>query len=63
MIVQPGVQVKPVINAATTKTNFWHIQLSQQRDPDAEVNSRLFFGQTTNRGQRQTYFIHDGVLP
>ena len=58
MFVEPGVQVKPVIDAATTKTDFWHIQLSQERYPDTEINRRLFLGQTTNWGQRQADFVH-----
>jgi hypothetical protein len=61
MFVEPGIQVKTVIHAATPKAHMRHIQLSKQRDPDPEVNGRLFLGQATNRGQRQA-FIHDGVL-
>ena len=62
MFVQPGVQVKPVIDAAPTETDFWHVQLSQERDPDTEVKRRLFLGQTTNRGQRQVDDFHVFVL-
>ena len=58
MFVEPGVQVKPVIDTATTETDFWHFQLIKQRYPDAEIKRRLFLGQATNRGQRQTDFVH-----
>lgn len=63
MFVEPGVQVKPVINTASSEAHIRHIQLRQQRDPDTEVISRLFLGQTTNRGQRQAFFFHDEALP
>ena len=59
MFVEPGVQVKPVVNTAPTKTDFWHVQLCKKRDPDAEIHRCLLFGQTPNRGQRQAFF-HDG---
>ncbi len=58
MFVEPGVQVKPVIDTATTKTDFWHFQLIKQRYPNPEVHGSLFLGQATNRGQRQTDFVH-----
>jgi hypothetical protein len=62
MFVEPGIQVKTVINTAPTQANMGHLQLSQEGDPDAQVDGRLFFGQTTHRGQRQAEIFHCLVL-
>lgn len=42
MVFEPGIQVNPVIDAAPPETHMGHIELGQQRDPDAEVDRRLF---------------------
>ena len=63
MFVEPGIQVKTVINTTPTQANGRHIQLVKQGDPDAQVDGRLFLGQTANRWQRQTRFVHDWPYP
>lgn len=42
MLVEPGVQVNPVIDTAPSETHMGHVQLRQQRDPNAQVQGRLF---------------------
>lgn len=62
MFVEPGIQVKTVINTAPTQANMRHFQLSQEGDSDAQVDGRLFFGEATHRGQRQAEIFHCLVL-
>lgn len=58
MFVEPGIQVKTVIDTAPAQANRWHIQLIEQGDTDAEIDRRLFLGQTPHRGQRQVDDFH-----
>lgn len=58
MLIEPGIQVKAVIHAAPTKLDVGHVELGQQRDPDAQVLGGLFLGQATNGRQRQALFVH-----
>ena len=58
MFVEPGIQVNPIENAAPTKPDLRYVELGQQRDADAQIDRRLFLGQTTNRGQRQAFVLH-----
>lgn len=58
MFIEPGIQVNPVEDQAPTQTDAWHVQLHQQRNPDAKVHSRLFLRQTAHGRQRQIGFIH-----
>jgi hypothetical protein len=53
MFIEPRIQVKAVINPPTTEADAGHIELSQERQPDAEVHRRLFFRQTAHGRQRQ----------
>ena len=58
MFVEPGIQVNPVEQATPAEPDLRYIELGQQRDADAQINGRLFLGQTTNRGQRQAFVLH-----
>jgi len=43
MFFEPRIQVKAVIDTTTTEADAGHIELRQERQPDAEVHRRLFF--------------------
>lgn len=58
MLIEPGIQVKAVIHAAPTELDMGHVELDEQRDPDAQVLGGLFLGQATNGRQRQALFVH-----
>jgi hypothetical protein len=58
MFIEPGIQVNAVEHTPTTEPDAGHIELRQERHPDAEIHRRLFFGQATHRGQRQVCLIH-----
>ena len=53
MVIEPGIEVNPVVDATTTDSNVRHVQLRQQRDPDAQVDRRLFLGQAAHGRQWQ----------
>lgn len=59
MFVEPRVQVKPVINTAPPEANIRHIQLSQQRDTDTQIQGSLLFGQAANWGQWEVFSVHE----
>jgi hypothetical protein len=58
MVIEPDIEVNPVVNATTTDANVRHVQLRQQRDPDAQVDRRLFLRQTAHGRQRQVGIVH-----
>ena len=58
MFFEPRIQVKTVIDPPATKTDAGHIELRQQRQPDAEVQRGLLLGEAAHRGQWQGYLIH-----
>ncbi len=53
MFIEPRIQVKAVINPPTTEADAGHIELSEERQPDAEIHRGLFFGQAAHWRQRQ----------
>jgi hypothetical protein len=58
MVIEPGIEVNPVIDAAPSDANERHVQLRQQGGPDAQVDRRLFLRQAAHRRQRQVGIVH-----
>lgn len=58
MLIEPGIQVNPVVHAAATEFHVGHIQLREQRDPDAQILGGLFLRQTAHGRQRQAFVFH-----
>jgi hypothetical protein len=61
MVIEPGIEVNPVVDAASADPNVRHVELSQQRDPDAQVDRRLFLGQTAHGRQWQVGLLVHGI--
>jgi hypothetical protein len=58
MFVEPGIQVKAVIDPPTPEGDVGHIELRQQGHPDAEVHGCLFLGQAAHRRHWQVQLVH-----
>ncbi len=58
MFIEPGIEVNPVEDLAPAQANAGHAQLRQERDPDPQVNRRLFLRQTPDDRQRQVRVFH-----
>jgi hypothetical protein len=58
MVIEPGIEVNPVVDATTADSNVRHFKLRQQRDPDAQIDRRLFLGQAAHGRQRQVGVAH-----
>jgi hypothetical protein len=58
MVIEPGIEVNPVIDAAPTDPHMRHVELRQQGDADAQVDRRLFLGQAAHGRQGQAGVLH-----
>jgi hypothetical protein len=58
MVIEPGIQVNPVVDATTPDPHVRHVELRQQSDPDAQVDRRLFLRQAAHGRQRQVGLVH-----
>lgn len=58
MFIEPGIQVNAVVHAAPAEPDAGHIELSQQRQPDAEIQRGLLLGEAAHGGQRQVGLVH-----
>lgn len=58
MVVEPGIEVNAVEDQTAPQLEVGHVQLRQQRDPDAQVDGGLLLGQTARRRQRQVGLVH-----
>lgn len=61
IFVKPGIKVKAVVDATSTELDERDTELSEQRDPDAQVFGRLFLGKAANSREGQgdaIAFIH-----
>jgi hypothetical protein len=64
MVIEPGIEVNPVEDLTPTQADAGHAQLRQERDPDPQVNRRLFLRQTPDDRQRQVrVFHHRSLMP
>ena len=62
MVVQPGVEVKSVPDAAAPEANRRDAQPVKERDTDAEVISRFLFREAACGGARKCVFIHGSYV-
>jgi hypothetical protein len=53
MVVQPGVEVKSVPDAAPPEANWRYAQAVKESDTDAEVVSGFLLGEATSSGARK----------
>jgi hypothetical protein len=53
IVVQPGVEVNAVVEAAAAEAHRGNAQLVEQRDADAEVFRRLRLGEAANHRARE----------
>jgi hypothetical protein len=58
MVVQPGVEVKSVPDAAAPEAHGWNAKAIEESDSDAEVLRCLFLRETASGGARKCGFIH-----
>jgi hypothetical protein len=59
ILIQPGIQVNLVIDAAAAKFHMRHVEFCEQGNPDPQVASRLFLGEATHNRQGQAVILHD----
>jgi len=62
MVIQPAVEVNPVVNTSSTEANGWRPDPGEQGPADAEIGSGLRPAQAANResiqGFRQIILVH-----
>lgn len=58
MVVQPGVEVKSVPDAAAPEANRRDAKPVEESDADAEIVSGFLFREAARRGARQCSFFH-----
>lgn len=58
MVIEPGVEVNPVVHTTAPKTHTRNVQLRQERDADTQIGSGMLLGQATGRRQRQAGLVH-----
>ncbi len=61
MVVQPGVEVNSVPDAATPKADGRDAQAVEEGDPDAEVVRGLLLREAADRGAWQNGIVHREV--
>ena len=58
MFIEPRIQVNPVIDQPTPKTEVWHPQLNEKRCTNAQILSCLILGKAAYGRQRQDGLFH-----
>ncbi|OJY60018.1 MAG: hypothetical protein BGP19_14125 [Thiobacillus sp. 0-1251] len=53
IVIQPGIEVKLVVETAPTQLDEGDTKLDEQGHPDTEIFPGLFLVQATRSGQRQ----------
>ncbi len=57
MVIQPAVEVNPVVNTPPTQANRWWSDSRQQGLADAQIGRRRGTVQTTNRESIKTFLL------
>jgi hypothetical protein len=61
IVVEPGVEVNAVVEAAAAEVEGGDLQRLEHRDSNAEIVGGLLLGEAADHGARQGLFIHRSV--